>query len=178
MTDDTHCILATLTDSCCLYLLDLLYDGPLAIDELTDGVRRRLHADTAVVEDRLVGLIAAGLVSYDAGEGRYRSDFEAYRQAVDTALDACRALKAAGDQRQVSDWAAAMDAGWNGRRAEPVYRARARAFALSEAGQRHAARVARGTLGVPDAVVEARCGAGEPVVSDGPVAALAAGAVS
>jgi hypothetical protein len=161
--DPASAPLVIATDPVGVYLLDLLAedggDGRAEVtrEALVAGVQERLDATEGAVVDRLASMVEAGFARRGEGEGEGGGVGDTWRgcssdelaAAFDSVVEVLRCLDEAGDSEQASDAVAAIDAAWATRSTAEARRAVAEAFRRSPAGQRHARRVAEGTLGLP-----------------------------
>jgi hypothetical protein len=156
------------TDPVGVYLLDLLAEGggggadggggsggggAVSREALVAGALDRLDTTEEAVTARLASMVDAGFamrVEQGGAEPAWRGCTpDELAAAFDSVVEVLRSLDEAGDSEQATDAVAAIDAAWATRSTAEARRAVAEAFRLSPAGQRHARRVAEGTLGLP-----------------------------
>ncbi|GAA4671831.1 hypothetical protein [Frondihabitans cladoniiphilus] len=137
------------TDPVCLSLLEFVHEGLTSEAEIAALTAERLGIATSRAAETLDGLVGIGYVSR-TGKGRV-----ADRGAADFA-DRCAAfldqvdwLHDEGDHEQAEDILDAFSASRSAGSWLSARRWAAGAFQVSEAGLRHAARVAAGDLGQP-----------------------------
>lgn len=138
------------TDPLCCFTLDVVAERETSASAVARRVADRLDVSVAKAEEVLDGLVSIGYVDR-TGLGRVAAvSLERQCDGIDAAVAGLGRLRELGDELQACDEAGAIGAAWDARSLDPDKRRAAAAFSASLAGRRHAARLADGTLGVPD----------------------------
>jgi len=152
--------LVVMTDPVCVCVFDVLERGACSASQLVAEVVRRLGPPAggpAFIGSRVALLVAAGFAeASDPPSGtdpraetvlavaERRSD-----ELLDALAEAVAEVRAAGDVQQEQDLVDALDVAWAARDGRRQGLRGVEEFRASEAGRRHARRLAEGTLGQP-----------------------------
>ena len=152
--------LAVMTDPLCVCVLDVLEHGARAVSQLVAEASRRLGPSAggpAFVASRVALLVASGFVEASepppgsaAGAETVLSVAERRScELLDALAEAVAEVRDAGDVQQEQDLVDALETAWAARDGRRSGLRGVDEFRASEAGRRHARRVAEGTLGQP-----------------------------
>jgi hypothetical protein len=152
--------LVVMTDPVCVCVFDVLERGACSASQLVAEVVRRLGPSAggpAFIGPRVALLVAAGFA--EASDPPPGTDPQAETvlavadrrsdELLDALAEAVAEVRSAGDVQQEQDLVDALDVAWAARDGRRQGLRGVEEFRTSEAGRRHARRLAEGTLGQP-----------------------------